>query len=851
MSALKKTSGDLQSYVSSVQSQSAADIETQKKAMADFQSKTNMTLGQQNDNITKIQNTATSVQNIVVTLNTALDNLKQSLNDYVNKVEIKNYATKTDLQATNTLFNSYLSKTDFTTFKNNLPDYPTRQEMNVLVTSFITKSDISNINATIASAEKAIAEVTGVVTNMKDTYATKNDLLKITGDTSQGTVNIQSLYIALDGVKNNLKTMQDNITAANAALTDYKTLVGTTYVSKAELDQRLKTITDSLSSIAGNTSSIVDNITVMKKLTVNGDILMNDIKISKNFTNFADASKSEIANDIDQHKKLMLVGNRSSGVERRVGVMDRLDVLGSMGVQTTADAQNIIARDSVKLGEKGDKGWIKSDGAAYVGGRLGVGVSTDDAVFNSGKKQFVARGGAVDDWQVGYINPNGNRSVYFNHGDGHGINVNTGDTRGDRMGLNIQNGQKQVLGAYNDGNINVDGTVRVQKADPGPMLEKNYGANDFRYGMGQWPNGVVRTYSGSRTGSVNMSVAKADGSFDDIVKASVDNVQMNKDLRVNANNVCLQDQCLTSTDFQKVKAGQTSSTSTNAFDKSVDNWKATADGANRFYFANAGRTYFGSKNGYEWRDAGDQVIKSINNDGGQFAWGKNAGDWNWRQYNPNGGNVHMNHGGGYGMHINTNNREAAKYALELHNGARTLMQVKNDGQIVQMRKDGRATHFDYDDNRNYIRGDTVVNGHLTVTGAKIINDWDINGQWIYANGFVQAPAFRNTSDERLKTNIQSVNTSDTANFNKLQPKSFKWKEGADDNKQYGFIAQDVEKVYPNLVQSDDKGMKNVNYMGFIPLMTDKLNKNLPSSDKLCLDDVCITKEELLKLKSKI
>ena len=46
----------------------------------------------------------------------------------------------------------------------------------------------------------------------------------------------------------------------------------------------------------------------------------------------ANGVNSEISNDVGAYKALMLVGNRSAGAERRVGVWDLLDVHGIMGV---------------------------------------------------------------------------------------------------------------------------------------------------------------------------------------------------------------------------------------------------------------------------------------------------------------------------------------------------------------------------------------------------------------------------------------------------------------------------------------------------------------------------------------
>ncbi|MDR1201399.1 MAG: tail fiber domain-containing protein [Tannerellaceae bacterium] len=40
----------------------------------------------------------------------------------------------------------------------------------------------------------------------------------------------------------------------------------------------------------------------------------------------------------------------------------------------------------------------------------------------------------------------------------------------------------------------------------------------------------------------------------------------------------------------------------------------------------------------------------------------------------------------------------------------------------------------------------------------------------------------------------------------------------------GFLAQDIQKVLPELVQTDDKGVMSINYMGFIPLIVESIKE---------------------------
>jgi hypothetical protein len=81
----------------------------------------------------------------------------------------------------------------------------------------------------------------------------------------------------------------------------------------------------------------------------------------------------------------------------------------------------------------------------------------------------------------------------------------------------------------------------------------------------------------------------------------------------------------------------------------------------------------------------------------------------------------------------------------------------------------------------------------------------------YLNG-----ALIQTSDKRLKKDFAQLNNSLTDIY-KLNGYHFRWIEEARNKElQTGFIAQEVQKIFPELVQTDDKGFLSVNYIGLIP-----------------------------------
>ncbi len=72
------------------------------------------------------------------------------------------------------------------------------------------------------------------------------------------------------------------------------------------------------------------------------------------------------------------------------------------------------------------------------------------------------------------------------------------------------------------------------------------------------------------------------------------------------------------------------------------------------------------------------------------------------------------------------------------------------------------------------------------------------------------------SDSRYKKNIRSFNPL-LDDLIKLNPVNFDWKteefpdKGFGNEQSYGFIAQEVEQIFPELVKTDEKGFKAVNY----------------------------------------
>jgi hypothetical protein len=105
------------------------------------------------------------------------------------------------------------------------------------------------------------------------------------------------------------------------------------------------------------------------------------------------------------------------------------------------------------------------------------------------------------------------------------------------------------------------------------------------------------------------------------------------------------------------------------------------------------------------------------------------------------------------------------------------------------------------------------------------------------------------SDIKLKDNIEEISRDDIQNLNKVIPKKYVMKADKDKKQKYGFIAQEIEELYPNLVSDHPDGFKGINYVGLIPLLTKKLNDHMPDNETFCLGQTCFKEDDIKKLMS--
>jgi len=88
------------------------------------------------------------------------------------------------------------------------------------------------------------------------------------------------------------------------------------------------------------------------------------------------------------------------------------------------------------------------------------------------------------------------------------------------------------------------------------------------------------------------------------------------------------------------------------------------------------------------------------------------------------------------------------------------------------------------------------------------------------------------SDIRLKKNIAQLSGT-LDKINQLKGVSYNWIDKLKDStEQIGFIAQDVEKVFPQLVKTDDKGYKSVAYTNMVPVLVEAIKEQQKQIEEL-------------------
>lgn len=177
-----------------------------------------------------------------------------------------------------------------------------------------------------------------------------------------------------------------------------------------------------------------------------------------------------------------------------------------------------------------------------------------------------------------------------------------------------------------------------------------------------------------------------------------------------------------------------------------------------------------------------------------------------------------------------------------------LLSGSNNGAAIYGCVDGASNDDDTGGKyAGYFKGTVYMDGYLGIGNKYPSYELDVEGGTVYAATFLES------SDERLKDSIVDM-TNSLNKLTQLRGVSYKLKmpetkklvsssqnQNAGDTTNYtanstsknsaiyskvhmGFLAQEIQKIYPELVYENKEGMLAVNYIGLIPAVVEALKE---------------------------
>jgi hypothetical protein len=167
------------------------------------------------------------------------------------------------------------------------------------------------------------------------------------------------------------------------------------------------------------------------------------------------------------------------------------------------------------------------------------------------------------------------------------------------------------------------------------------------------------------------------------------------------------------------------------------------------------------------------------------------------------------------LYANNSDAGIGVYGTTASGGIGVEGNTSGSGYAVEGVNTNTSGYAGYFSGQVKITTNLTVSGNLTVAGT--------------CNGTTCS------SDIRLKKNVQSLSGS-LDDLAKLRPVTFEWKipddHGREPGKQFGFIAQEVEKVKPEWVGVDDQGFKTLNTTRLQIMLVDSVRTLKTENDEL-------------------
>lgn len=134
-------------------------------------------------------------------------------------------------------------------------------------------------------------------------------------------------------------------------------------------------------------------------------------------------------------------------------------------------------------------------------------------------------------------------------------------------------------------------------------------------------------------------------------------------------------------------------------------------------------------------------------------------------------------------------------------------------------------------------GNSAISANVTINGDRT----NINGTLltvtanatftssITSSDTITASDFNSLSDAKYKTDVYPIDDA-VSIVSKLQGKHFTWKNTGKPS--LGFIAQEVEEVLPQLINTQDNGSKTINYSVLVAVLVEAIKQQQKQINEL-------------------
>ncbi|MBN1756620.1 tail fiber domain-containing protein [bacterium] len=121
---------------------------------------------------------------------------------------------------------------------------------------------------------------------------------------------------------------------------------------------------------------------------------------------------------------------------------------------------------------------------------------------------------------------------------------------------------------------------------------------------------------------------------------------------------------------------------------------------------------------------------------------------------------------------------------------------------------------------------------------------------LHVSGRIKSDGINETSDARFKKNVQPIENA-LEKALALQGITFEWnQEKMGEDMQLGLIAQDVEKILPEVVNTDEDGYKSIRYSVMVALLIEAL-KEQQAEQKILMEKIYLLEDELHEIKERL